>query len=479
MLKTMLSRAIILMIFLPLLLSSARAGMSLPKQIRYDITAVIGPTSEGFGVTHGAAGTRVTDPVEPNAQGVLGIGVDTNNPRPFGSMREVWFGPAGNIDDRPQREISIHWNGREIANRFCDEDLQNPFGVHINVEIDHVPGGAEITITAGKHKIYDHFYVHGAAVSSAPRAAGDANVTLSPVSKSGKFSAIQGKHLIAVDKVVNDASRHTIRQKVQFPTDAAAAGRAILTLTLAPTTRGLDAWDRFASVRLHHKDGQTYELVRYITPYRRAWEWTIDVSDLTPLFTGDAELEVFCETYGEGWTVSVAFDFYQGMRTDGLRPVKVINLWNGNFPIGYAKQPFEKAVTPKTFNVPSKTAAVKVRTMVTGHGMSPNTGNAGEFYALWRRIEVGERQWYDLLWKTDVYLNPVRPQGGTWKFSRAGWAPGSIAEAWTVDITGAIKVGSPVTVGYGLEPFVNKTPNEGFLAAHVIGSQAILFEKAK
>lgn len=479
MLKTMLSRAVILMIFLPLLLSSARAGISLPKQIRYDITAVIGPTSEGFGVTHGATGTRVTDPVEPNAPGVLGIGVDTNNPRPFGSMREVWFGPAGNIDDRPQREISIHWNGREIANRFCDEDLQNPFGVHISVEINHVPGGAEITITAGKHKIYDHFFVHGAAVSSAPQAAGDANVTLSPVSKSGKFSAVQGKHLVAVDKVVNDASRHTIRQKVQFPADASAAGRAILTLTLAPTPRGLDAWDRFASVRLHHKDGQTYELVRYITPYRRAWEWTIDVSDLTPLFTGDAELEVFCETYGEGWTVSVAFDFYQGMRTDGLRPVKVVNLWNGNFPIGYAKQPFEKAVTPKTFDVPSKTAAVKVRTMVTGHGMSPNTGNAGEFYALWRRIEVGERQWYDLLWKTDVYLNPVRPQGGTWKFSRAGWAPGSIAEAWTVDITGAVKVGSPVTVGYGLEPFVNKTPNEGFLAAHVIGSQAILFEKAK
>ena len=467
------------MIFLPLLLSSARAGMSLPKHIRYDITAVIGPTSEGFGVTHGAAGTRVTDPVEPNSPGVLGIGVDTNNPRPFGSMREVWFGPAGNIDDRPQREISIHWNGREIANRFCDEDLQNPFGVHISIEINHVPGGAEITITAGKHKIYDHFFVHGAAVSSVPQAAGDANVTLSPVSKSGKFSAVQGKHLVAVDKVVNDASRHTIRQKVQFPADAAAAGRAILTLTLAPTARGLDAWDRFASVRLHHKDGQTYELVRYITPYRRAWEWTIDVSDLTPLFTGDAELEVFCETYGEGWTVSVAFDFYQGMRTDGLRPVKVVNLWNGNFPIGYAKQPFEKAVTPKTFDVPSKTAAVKVRTMVTGHGMSPNTGNAGEFYALWRRIEVGERQWYDLLWKTDVYLNPVRPQGGTWKFSRAGWAPGSIAEAWTVDITEAVKVGSPVTVGYGLEPFVNKTPNEGFLAAHVIGSQAILFEKAK
>jgi len=477
--KTMLSRAVILLMSLTLMVTTAQAEVPLPKQVRYEIRAVVGPTSEGFGIVHGTAETIIADPVEPNAAGVLGIGVDTNNPRPFGSMREVWFGPAGNIDDRPQREISIHWNGREVANRFCEEDLQNPFGVNIHVEIDHIPGGAEISITAGKHKIYDHFFVHGASTSSTPRPVGDANVTLSRVSKSGTFSTVQPTHLVAIDKVVNDASRHTIRQKVRFPADAISAGRAILSLTLAPTARGLDAWDRFASIRLHHKDGQTYELVRYITPYRRAWEWTIDVSDLTPLFTGDAELEVFCETYGEGWTVSAAFDFYRGVRPDGLRPVKVVNLWNGNFPIGYANQPFEKAVTPKSFDVPSKTAAVKVRTMVTGHGMSPNTGNAGEFYALWRRIEVGERHWYDLLWKTDVYLNPVRPQGGTWKFSRAGWAPGSIAEAWTVDITESVKVGSPVTVGYGLEPFVNKTPNEGFLAAHVIGSQAVLFEKAK
>ncbi len=479
MLKAMFSRAILLTFLLPIMLTSAYARLSLPKQICYDLRAVIRPTSDGFGITHGGSGTRVVDPVEPNAPGVLGIGIDTSNPRPFGSMREVWFGPAGNIDDRPQREISLHWNGREVANRFCEEELLNPVGVDIRVEIKHVPGGAEVTIIAGRHKIYDNFFVHGAEITSPPHIAGDASVSMGTVSKSGKFSPTSGNHLVAIDKVINDASRHTIRQKVHFPSDAAAAGRAILTLTLAPTPRGLDAWDRFASIRLHHKDGQTYELVRYITPYRRAWEWTVDVSDLTPLFTGDAELEVFCETYGEGWTVSVAFDFYAGSRMDGLRPVKVINLWNGNFPIGYAKQPFEKAVTPKTFDVPSRTKAVKVRTMVTGHGMSPNTGNAGEFYALWRRIEVGGRHWYDLLWKTDVYLNPVRPQGGTWKFSRAGWAPGSIAEAWTVDITSAVNIGRPVTVGYGLEPFVNKTPNEGFLAAHVIGSQAILFEKAK
>lgn len=479
MLKTMVSRTFIVILFMSAILSPTLADTVLSKRIAYDMTAVVAPRSDGFGIVHGPAGASVSDPVEPNAPGVLGIGIDTSNPRPFGSMREVWFGPAGNIDDRPQREISIHWNGREVANRFCDEDLQNPFGVQLAITIDHVPGGAEISITAGKHKVYDHFFVHGAIVTNAPRVAGDASVTLSPVVRSGKTKLVQATHLVAIDKIVNDAARHTLRQKVRFPAAATAAGRAVLTLTLAPTARGLDAWDRFASIRLHHKNGQTYELVRYITPYRRAWEWAIDVSDLTPLFTDEAELEVFCETYGEGWTVSVAFDFYAGRRTDGLVPVQVVNLWNGNFPIGYAKQPFEKAVTPKTIDVPKDAAAVKVRTMVTGHGMSPNTGNAGEFYALWRRIEVGNQHWYDLLWKTDVYLNPVRPQGGTWKFSRAGWAPGSIADAWTVDISGAVTPGSPVTIGYGLEPFVNKTPNEGFLAAHVIGSQAILFKKAK
>ncbi|MFY8051466.1 MAG: hypothetical protein ACOVP2_02515, partial [Armatimonadaceae bacterium] len=134
MLKAMFSRAILLTFLLPIMLTSAYARHSLAKQICYDLRAVIRPTSDGFGITHGGNGTRLVDPVEPNAPGVLRIGIDTSNPRPFGSMREVWFGPAGNIDDRPQREISLHWNGREVANRFCEEELLNPVGVDIRVE---------------------------------------------------------------------------------------------------------------------------------------------------------------------------------------------------------------------------------------------------------------------------------------------------------------------------------------------------------
>ena len=123
MLKSMVYRTLVIFLLMSAILSPTLADTVLAKRIDYSLTAVVGPLSEGFGVIHGPLGATVSDPVEPNASGVLGIGIDTSNPRPFGSMREVWFGPAGNIDDRPQREISIHWNGREIANRFCDEEI--------------------------------------------------------------------------------------------------------------------------------------------------------------------------------------------------------------------------------------------------------------------------------------------------------------------------------------------------------------------
>ncbi len=30
---------------------------------------------------------------------------------------------------------------------------------------------------------------------------------------------------------------------------------------------------------------------------------------------------------------------------------------------------------------------------------------------------------------------PNRPQFGTWKFSRAGWAPGDVVHPWWIDLT--------------------------------------------
>src|SRR3712207_7924990 len=40
-----------------------------------------------------------------------------------------------------------------------------------------------------------------------------------------------------------------------------------------------------------------------------------------------------------------------------------------------------------------------------------------------------QKTWDNILWKTDNYLNPCRPQGGTWKYDRAGWAPGDIVRS--------------------------------------------------
>ncbi len=53
-----------------------------------------------------------------------------------------------------------------------------------------------------------------------------------------------------------------------------------------------------------------------------------------------------------------------------------------------------------------------------------------------------------MLWKTDCYLNPNRPQFGTWKFSRAGWAPGDVVRPWWIDLTPKLEPGEVATLDY-------------------------------
>ena len=114
-----------------------------------------------------------------------------------------------------------------------------------------------------------------------------------------------------------------------------------------------------------------------------------------------------------------------------------------------------------------------MRTVVTGHGMSPNTGNAAEFLALWRRLRVGECDFENQLWKDDNYLNPCRPQGGTWKFDRAGWAPGDVVRPWVVDATRCVKPGQNAVFRYEIQPYENLTPEPGNPARHVVEAALI------
>ena len=59
----------------------------------------------------------------------------------------------------------------------------------------------------------------------------------------------------------------------------------------------------------------------------------------------------------------------------------------------------------------------------------------------------------NVLWKTDCYLNPNRPQFGTWKYSRAGWAPGDVVRPWWIDLTPHLQPGSEAALRYEPEPY--------------------------
>jgi hypothetical protein len=123
--------------------------------------------------------------------------------------------------------------------------------------------------------------------------------------------------------------------------------------------------------------------------------------------------------------------------------------------------------------IPEGTVAAKARITVTGHG------SFGEFTAAERTLTVNDRSFPNTLFKTDVYLNPCRPQGGTWKFDRAGWAPGSIVDPWDVDVTALAAPGTRLRLAYEPKPFTEPTDGRKFEASHSVASHLILYREPK
>ncbi len=158
--------------------------------------------------------------------------------------------------------------------------------------------------------------------------------------------------------------------------------RIICTLTLDKPETRFDPWDRFAAISVFDQDDERFEVLRYITPYHRGHTWKVDVTDFRPLLRGTRRLLQHCSTQGEGWIVTVSFDFYEGP-VDRLA-YRVVNLWSGAPEVGNPDKPASVFYVPRTVQLDEDTAFAKVRAVVTGHGMSPNSNNAAEFMPLGR-----------------------------------------------------------------------------------------------
>ena len=440
-----------------------------------------GTEGYGFGWINGPEGAAPENPKweEPDVNEGFSVGFQASDP-----VNKDPFRGAGNIEGRPQHEASLHWNGREIIKAVTPTEYRDAKPHKVNLHVEYVTGGAEVTLKISNKPVWNRLFIPGMTPQSGRPAFGARNgETAGEISIQNvklRLSEQTPKpeapvHVTAIDHVLNDKDHGTNAAITQFPPDTSSFGRIIMTLRLDKPASKFDPWDRIAHIWIEGDDHEKYELLRYITPYSRGWEWKLDVTDLRPLLKGTHKVIQECGTYGEGWVVSVDFDFYHG-KVD-REAYKVVKLWSGAPEIGNPNKPTEAFYTPQLIPTDRQTTGAKVLVTVTGHGMDPNTNNAAEFMPLGRMLTINGRSTRNVLWKTDNYLNPCRPQGGTWKYDRAGWGPGTVVPPWGVEVGDRLIPGQPIQVTYQLDPYLNKGRGKTWAPTHATESLLVLFRK--
>ncbi len=258
-------------------------------------------------------------------------------------------------------------------------------------------------------------------------------------------------------------NRRVVDATARFP-DAVVGryARATLTLTLACPSGRCDAWDRVAalSVLEDAPDGgaaRELEFARFVTPYGVGGTWTLDLTDLLPLFQGERRVRAFIDTWvgpgnasGNGWLVTASIAFEPGAAEHPTRAV--IPLGWSRMVYGDPERPAAMQLSPRRVQVPAGVRGAKVWTVTTGHGQG-NRDNCAEFCPRTHAVVFDGARSEHLLWRDDCDQNPVSNQRGNWRPSRAGWCPGDVAAPWVVELPAP--AAGEHTVAYDVEEQVN------------------------
>lgn len=417
---------------------------------------------------------------DPRLAGCFAAAFDVDDPptdNPFNTDR--------NIDHNPQREVALYWDGQEITRMLSPVEFRTSHPLLVDVEIDFVCGGANVDVSIAGKPLYRQYFIPGMHPYESRALfggrTGDATTTLiiDDIDVSWTEPTKAPAPPLEVDAISAqplDLKHNEQASDVDFPTDTRSYGRITCTLTLAKPDGGFDHWDRRASIYAVDDSGERFEIVRFITPYGRGYTWNVDVTDYRPLLQGHRKIVADCVTYGNGWLTSVSFRFYPG-RADRLA-YKIAHLWRGDAEIGNTSKPVSTFFTPMHVLRDPAADFVMLRLIVTGHGQAPNTDDAAEFLPLSRTVTIDGHAHTSMLWKTDNYLNPCRPQGGTWKYDRAGWGPGSVVTPWDINITREMPRSRPCEFDYSIGNYVNTSLDRGNPPVHWTEAQIIYYRKA-
>jgi hypothetical protein len=436
--------------------------------------------------------------VEPNLRKTFAVGIDVHNPKD-----KEPFGEWGNYMGLPQREVSLHWDGRELVKRVSESEFRGDWA-EVEIDIDHVCGGAEVTVQIGSTKVYDRYFVAELmpyemrpAFGAGTRADVAAEFDVADVViERGETAAPRRLplHVDVFNHVLTDNSKTWFASEVDLPPTSWAFGRIILTLDLHDAGKDWDEWDRNGHLYLVDDEGKKWDIVPFITSYRTECHWKVDVTHFRPLLTGKKTFEIHAGTTfykNRGYMMSVTLDYHHGDAViDGraVEPFSVVPLWHTNAKYQSAENHFRDAFEKQDVEIPADAVAARIATTTTGHSQ------IGEFTPSEREIRFQPSSaggtephvFPNTLWKTDCYLNPNRPQYGTWKYSRAGWAPGDVVWPWWIDLTPHLQPGKVANFEYVPKPYdfseypEDRRPTDKQInaASHVVRSFLILYRAA-
>ncbi|MBS1936646.1 MAG: discoidin domain-containing protein [Bacteroidetes bacterium] len=226
---------------------------------------------------------------------------------------------------------------------------------------------------------------------------------------------------------------------------------AQLTVTCPNVPGGCDDWDRLAWIEAQAPNGDWVEIIRYITPYGKACNHSLDVTDFASLLQGNTPIRMFIDTWGTGgWQLNLDFTYEAGAPDHLYTTVQKV--WHGDYNFGDPAnlQPVDTVLLTPGFGVDS----VSLRLVTTGHGWGQNnTGNAAEFYNATHNVYVNNGPGFTQHLWTTCNPNPdgCQPQSGTWTYNRAGWCPGSIAKPFSYDLSPLLPE-APFSLTYIFQP---------------------------
>ncbi len=244
---------------------------------------------------------------------------------------------------------------------------------------------------------------------------------------------------------------HTVN--VPLPDENTKYNQILMNISVTCPPGGCDPWDQPAKISLL-KDGQTYEIARFITPYGKACgPWTVDITSFKSILTGACTFESYIQVWGaNGWMLNVSITFVEGIT--GFPYQKVSRLWEtDNWVYGDPGLSYDLPQQTITTNI--ATQELEFRMTNSGHGQA-NTDNAAEFSPKTHTVVAnGSNVGSHFLWKSNCNANACNGQAGTWTYARAGWCPGQEVQPYFVNLTPQFTPGANITVDYVLQTYTN------------------------